>query len=66
MSQEMCAECKRGASGKNGHGHLEERFRSSTRDITLPQFVTFECASCGAFWRKLGPPDRCAWSAQRR
>lgn len=60
-----CTECQRGASGKNGHSHLEERFRSARND-TLPQFVTFQCSACGSFWRRLGPPDRCAWSAERR
>ncbi|MGZ5046179.1 MAG: hypothetical protein ACXWG1_12970 [Usitatibacter sp.] len=63
---EMCIECKHGASGQNGHRHLKERYRASTQDLTLPQFVTFECTSCGLFWRRLGPPGRCAWSAERK
>jgi hypothetical protein len=61
-----CIECRRGASGKEGHSHLEERFRSNVRDITLPQFATFQCTACEAYWRRLGPPDRCAWAAERR
>jgi hypothetical protein len=66
MNLEMCTECARGASGKDGHRHLEELFRSNIRNDTLPQFITFHCTSCGAVWRRLGTPDRCAWSAQRR
>ena len=62
---EKCAACKSGASGKTGHPHLVERFRSSGADLSLPQFATYECTACGAFWRRLGA-ERCDWSAERR
>lgn len=62
---EKCAACKSGASGKTGHAHLVERFRSSAADLSLPQFATYECTACGAFWRRLGS-ERCDWSAERR
>jgi hypothetical protein len=63
---EMCIDCKHGASGPQGHPNLAERYRANTQNLTLPQFITFECSACGAFWRRLGSLDRCAWSAQRR
>jgi len=63
---EKCAACKSGASGRDGHPHLVEKFRANVRELTLPQFATFQCSSCGAIWRRLGPAERSAWSAERR
>jgi hypothetical protein len=63
---EKCSACKSGASGKDGHAHLVERFRSNIGDLALPQFATFQCTSCGVLWRRLGSADRCDWSAERR
>lgn len=63
---ERCTACKCGASGRTGHPHLVERFRSNVSDLALPQFATYECTTCGAIWRRLGSADRCDWSAERR